>query len=335
MMFSLSSVDWQIVTTISSLVFAAGSLFVAFATMRWNRRESKHDKLEHLLQKCVKAMQTLESARIAMITAENLKKSFPADLSEQNQASARYKDSVNKFGNHIAEGSRLCKEVEQEISSVSFRFPDRISQPLNDLKSHLFLLGTSLNNVDLPKAELVSAKLTDTYRLITARARGWNLFDPLKIAKCCLSAFNHTRVVEDEYPFDLSPDRMDLVVQLVRKRITSEASNTFAIHPPKLILDDPAVLESDSILDKLEDSVFSVVFQDGQSEMLTLPELLVFVWQVINLTIQAEHINKKFSSVETGFNVDVELRLNVNDIMKPEMAKVLLSKVDFSPTPSD
>jgi len=46
------------------------------------------------------------------------------------------------------------------------------------------------------------------------------------------------------------------------------------------------------VIDELKDSVFSVVFQDGTANMLSLPELMAFVVNLITFAIHSAELSK-------------------------------------------
>ena len=71
-------------------------------------------------------------------------------------------------------------------------------------------------------------------------------------------------------------------------------------------------------------------------EMLTLTELMVFIHQLITVELNlaemiktAEHLPKHDLRLELNTIIDVRA------IMRPEMVKVLLAKIEFSPEASD
>jgi len=125
---------------------------------------------------------------------------------------------------------------------------------------------------------------------------------------------------------------------LVNKRATSQSGNSFAVHPPRKLLARPEIATSDRVIEELEDSVFHVVFQDGTKRLLTLVELMVFISQLIFIHFQLRDIDAMMRAASpSGGEAEIKVKMNLNiaAIMRLEMVKALLTKVEFSPVASD
>lgn len=130
---------------------------------------------------------------------------------------------------------------------------------------------------------------------------------------------------------------MDRIGALVGKRIADQGGNRFTVHPPKKLIDNPEICQADDVIEQLEASVFEVVFQDGTYEMLTFAELMVFVYQLIIVMANLIKIQETMGETlaEKGAEIKLNISFSVDEIMKPEVVKQLLSKIDFSDSPSN
>lgn len=130
---------------------------------------------------------------------------------------------------------------------------------------------------------------------------------------------------------------MDGVLELLHKRATTQSHNEFVVHPPRIVLNDPSILKSDDAVARLKNSIFSVVFQDGTAKMLSLPELLAFVFSLIPVAQQVQEVGEMISAGrhKGTHTVNISYQISMYQIMQPEMAKALLDKVSFSEVSSD
>ncbi|HEY2787289.1 MAG TPA: hypothetical protein VGJ05_20185, partial [Fimbriiglobus sp.] len=88
---------------------------------------------------------------------------------------------------------------------------------------------------------------------------------------------------------------------------------------------------------ELRSSVFTLVFQDGTVKMLSLPELMAFVFNLITFKLQTTEIEAMVRAAQPNVprEIQVSFQFSMHEIMKPEMVKALLEKVNFSDVPSD
>lgn len=97
------------------------------------------------------------------------------------------------------------------------------------------------------------------------------------------------------------------------------------------------MVNSDDVIDKLADARFRVEFEDGASEVLTMPELMVFTHQQIFLKLQMDEFLQQLdkSGVQQSVQASLNTTFNVEQIMHPELVKVLFSKIGFESTASE
>jgi hypothetical protein len=297
------------------------------------RRESRSHALSEVLDPMIRAVQTLNEAIGCRRTCDQLKMSYP-DHNEAPEAAVNLKRKVGDYGELIQAASAACKETEAAAAARSFRFPPRTVRLLSSATEDLFEAGRQLNDGKLDQAELFLAKIGDHYREITRYARGWRLAASLKAL--CAKVWSRRDDEEEPMPFDITPDRIRRILDLVYKRGTSQAHNPFAVHPPRALVEHPEIATSDKVIERLADSVFVVAFQDGTDEMLTLPEVMVFTYQLIMLSQAHADVAQMFASpLKHQVKVRVSQTFDVNEIMRPGMVKLLLSKITFSESPSD
>ena len=129
---------------------------------------------------------------------------------------------------------------------------------------------------------------------------------------------------------------MDAILELVHKRATSQARNTFAVHPPKKLLDQPEIAQSETAIEQLDKSVFLVAFQDGTTKKMSFVDLMVFTFNLIVLAQQQHDVSRMIRAVpEVPRDIEVSVRFSIDEIMRPEMVRLLLSKISFSNVASD
>lgn len=137
----------------------------------------------------------------------------------------------------------------------------------------------------------------------------------------------------------MSKEEIDGIMELVHKRVASQSQNSFAVHPPKTLLEHPEIAKSDRVIEELEDSAFMIVFQDGTAKLLSFVELMVFTYNLIVLAQQSREIDQMMRSFSGGAGGPVGIKVNfdfsVDQIMRPETVRVLLDKIEFSDVPTD
>jgi hypothetical protein len=281
----------------------------------------------------VKAAQQLHQANGCRRRCEQLKHSFPQP-DQAPEAAQRVNMLVAQYGQHITASRDEFRLAESEFAARAFRFPDRVARLVQGAVQSLSEFGRLVNDGAFDKADLQFAKFHDDYRQIVKEGRGWRLADPLEGILRHFRKKKQEEVRKDKY--GLSPKDMEAILALVHKRATSQADNTFAVHPPSRLLEHPEIALSEKVIDELDNSVFEVAFQDGTAKMMSLVELMIFTYNLIFLAQQMAELNRMMQVTSLGpRQVDVTLHLSVDEIMRPDMVRALLSKIEFSQEPSD
>lgn len=224
---------------------AAGALVIGIfgflfgvLSYRWNRRESRLEALSKILQPLVKAAQHLQEANACRRQCEQMKISFP-QAAFASEAAQRVNMLVAQYDEHIKDSHEDFRLAESEFASRSFRFPDKIARLVQKSVASLSEFGRLVNDGLFEKADLHLVKFRDDYGQITKAGRGWRLADPLEGIK------RHFRTEKKEDKaaerYDLSDEDMDAIMEMVHKRATSQAGNTFVVHPPKKLLARPEI----------------------------------------------------------------------------------------------
>ena len=129
--------------------------------------------------------------------------------------------------------------------------------------------------------------------------------------------------------FDLADDRTVTVAALVRQIVNSSCD--FQLFPPREVTSDPAILQSKEIVDRLADSKWWLRLDDGTEELLTLPELVALIYNLLAVKGQIDE-TKRQKKKTTGINIPV--MLDVTKLMQPDTVCMLLAKVDLEGLPS-
>jgi hypothetical protein len=316
---------------------AIGSLMLAiysfFYGNLWSRRETRLDALSKVLQPMLKAAQHLHEANSNRRTAEQLKVSFP-EPENAAEAVQRVNGFVEGFNDNLESGRVEFRAAEAEFASRWFRFPDRITRLVKTAMGSLSEYARKVNAGMCEQAELQFVKFRDDYNQIAREGRGWRLADPFEGIR---HHFRKDKKEETPDRYELSEKDMGAIMDLVHKRATSQAHNTFAVHGPKKLLERPEIAKSDKVIEELEDSVFVVAFQDGTTRMMTLVELMMFTFNLIHLKQQMIEVERMMeaSSHPGPADVQVSFRIPMDELMRPEMVKFLLDRIAFSDVPSD
>ena len=308
-------------------------LLLSFVTIRWSRRESRLEALTTVLQPMIKAAQQLSAANRCRQTCEKLKRSF-ASVPNSKEANERVNALIVDYGKLLSAGLDAFRMAEAEIASRSFRFPDRISKLVMQAQSSLLKLGKCVNDGKFDVADLQLAQFQDHYSRITMEARGWRLAGPFENLTRRLRKRQKLAPAHSKY--ELSENEMNIIMDLVHKRATSQSGNGFAVHPPQKLIDRPEIAKAENVIDELENEVFEVVFQDGTARMLSLPELMVFTFNLIEIAAQAFEVERMMQAIpKTEATVKVTFTMSVDEIMRPELVRTLLDKITFSEESSD
>lgn len=330
-----SWVNPRTLVAIGGLAIGVFGIMFAILTHRWGRRESRLSALEMILRPLIRSAQCLLRANTNRRQCEQLKHSYPEPKASP-EVVQRVNSLVEEYGELIKSAESYFREAESEFASRHFRLPDAISKSIKTANATLSEMGRFVNEGLFDKADIQLARFRDEYKQITDTARGWRLADPFE---GILRRFRKTAPADEERlaEYELTQKEMDGVLELLHKRVTTQAGNTFVVHPPKKICDNPEILVSDDAINALRDSVFSVVFQDGTAKMLSLPELMALVYNLIVVAQQSAELNAMLHAAQpTGpREFRVSFQFAMCEIMRPAMVKVLLSKITFAETPSD
>jgi hypothetical protein len=324
-------IEWTTTNTLTVIFGVVGWVFFGIDRLR-HRAESRNKALTEILEPFIECLQNLNDANSARLARERLLHSYH-NPQEVPQAQATIAKKLEEYNARIAQSSVSFKRVEQCFASRLFLFPARLRDLLGKARESLSETGKKVNLGMFDQAELGVAKTLDYHREIIRYAAGvrWQAYFGW-VRRLSEKRFVK-RTPTPQERFALSDKEMQEVIDLVYKRVTTQASHTFVVHAPQKLLDNPAISQADDVIDQLENEIFEVVFQDGTAAMLSLPALMVFTYHLIMLKHAVGEIIATAQGPVTGtvtskFSVDY-------DIMRPEMVKSLLSKIEFAESASD
>ena len=332
----LASDPWNDPKTWIALVsccFGACGFLFGILAFRWNRSESRLDALGKVLQPLFRAAQHMHKANKTRRTLERLRTSFP-EAGAAAKAAERAKKLFDEYGACVSAGEEQFRLAESELAARSFRFPDKVNRLVIAAQTSVSEFARIAQLGQFDKADMQFAKFMDDYRQIRDYARGWRLADPLEWIKCHFAQWKKPQPEAGKY--DLSKEEMDGIMDLIHKRATTQSHNTFAVHPPQKLIDNPELAKSDRVIEELEDSPFMVVFQDGTSRLMSLVELVVFTYNLI--TLKAEHIRvakMMEAAPQNACTIEINFKFTMEQLMRPEFVKALLEKIEFSKLASD
>lgn len=318
---------------LASCCFGACGFLFGILSFRWNRSENRLAALGKVLQPLFRAAQHMYKANNSRRTRERLRTSFPDEASAA-EAKQRAERLFNDYNECISAAEEQFRIAESELAASSFRFPDKVTRLVFAAQASMSEFSRVAQLGQFDQADMQFARFQDDYRQIRKYARGWRLMDPLEGIKRYFPKWGKPEPEKSKY--DLSNDDMKSIMDLIHKRATTQSQNTFAVHPPQKLIDNPELAKSDRVIEELEDSPFMVVFQDGTSRLMSLVELLVFTYNL--LMVQVEHIRlaKMMEAVpQEVCNIKVNFQFSVEQLMRPEFVKALLDKIEFSKIASD
>jgi hypothetical protein len=133
--------------------------------------------------------------------------------------------------------------------------------------------------------------------------------------------------VESAAKFDvflLPEERMAVVAKLVGSIVQS--GREFTLYPPKEVTSDPAVLKSPEIVSRLAKAKWWLRIDDGTEEILTLPELVGLLYNLLAARRQLDDVKRR---AKTKGSVSIGITFDAAKLMTPESVRNLLGKVNL------
>lgn len=318
------------ISIISAFIGISGFLF-GILSFYWNRKENRLEVLSKPLQAFIRCAQHLQRANSARKNCESIKAAFPK-MDNDSDAAQYFNMHLSQYSEHIKKSEEELRNGESEFHSRSFRFPDNIGKLVEGLGRILVDAGGHVNSGRFDQAEMAIAQFNDSYRQVVSIGRGWRLLDPLEGIKKKIRG--QKKLADNpKIEFDISDSSMKKLTNLIHKRATTHSRNTFSVMPPKIVLNEPGCVSSIDVVAKLKNEPFNVVFQDGDSMLMALHELVFFVYNLIFLSHQMKEISEMAKvNPNAPFEASVKVRISIDELMRPEMVKLLLSKIEFSTT---
>lgn len=330
----LREAGWTVTNTVT-----VGTAVVGWLLFFWERRlrakESKSRDLTEVLEPFLAATQSLRLANDTRRTREKLLHSFP-DARKAPEATQRVMELMDSYSSTIKSAADDVRRFERAIGARAFRFPARLNRLLKEAMNLLATAGKHVDAGFFAQAALAIAQIRDKYAQIQIYAWGVRWDSAFAWRRKTSEKLFEKRETARNARFELTEKEMGRILALIQKRWTTQSRNSFVVHPPKKLIDNKAILRSNDVVEQLEDSVFSVVFQDGEGVMMSFPELMVFVYQLVATRAELMNFQKAAAVMDHKPNdVSVTLQFTVDQIMHSELVKALLSTIEFSNDPSD
>ena len=137
-------------------------------------------------------------------------------------------------------------------------------------------------------------------------------------------------------PFHVPEDRIDTMFKLITRLARQGKGGSYRVYPPQIVIDDPAVLQADDVVDRLRDTTWHVRFYDGRVERFNFVEMVTFlhlIGDIRGAMGQAGALAKVQGSTLDDPSV-VNRRLHIPTVMAPASVKRLLNGVSLQPTSS-
>jgi len=331
---TLQSSGWTVTNSVTAVLAMIGwLLFIWEREVR--RTESKANQLTEILDPLIGAAQNLRLANRTRRKREDLSRSYP-DPEKAPEAAYHADRMLQEYQSFLNAAAEDLRRFERCHGSRVFRLPRRLNKLLDDAKNTLSKAGDHVNAGKFDQTDVEIARVLDIYKTINEYIAGVSWKSRFSWVRKKQEKKLDKQQEAERKRFDLSENEVREVLDLINKRITTQAPNTFVVHPPKKLIDNPSIAQADNVLDELEDSIFSVVFQDGTSAMIGLPQLMMLVHQLIMLQHHMSQMTKSFEVLDQKpDSVQLSVSFTEKHLMSPEMVKLLLSKIEFSKSPSD
>ena len=115
---------------------------------------------------------------------------------------------------------------------------------------------------------------------------------------------------------------MSLVVELIQ--LVLRDSCDFELYPPREVVSDPSVLQSDEIAERLLGTKWWLSFDNGREELLPFPQTIVLLYNVVTMLAERE---KVVGSLKAGEQAKVRLKASLPELLRPEVVRAILNKV--------
>jgi hypothetical protein len=134
---------------------------------------------------------------------------------------------------------------------------------------------------------------------------------------------------DEKKPPLVSNERLSHVIELARRIAQSEKG--FKINPPKMVADDPSILASEQVVERLTGTIWLIRPEGGSEERLTLPELVVMLFNLF--AIRDQIVLGKKSGFPDG-SITFSLSFDVPKLMSPEIVRSILSQLHIVRPPA-
>jgi hypothetical protein len=286
--------------------------------------------MSEMLRSYIKAAQQLKRASDARLKRERIVRSFvPAEHTELAKAHAA--QLMDAFKHSTEQAQDAFVNFEAEFAANKFRFSALTNSVIAEAVQALSKLGAAVNDGNFAASETQLGLVKELYAELNDIAKRLSARGALRLL---ISMVLGRRQSERTSPL-ITQEEMDMVFALLHKRITTQAAATFKVFPPKCVLERPEILKAAQVTPELVSARFCILFQDGSSELVSLPALLVLVSQLLMMAEQQSKFFEQVEKAEIGVELSLRSEINPSDLMKPEIRSALLDKLDFANQPSE
>ena len=127
---------------------------------------------------------------------------------------------------------------------------------------------------------------------------------------------------------DLTDDQLRRITDMVKSVITTRCY--FRVFPPREVVEEPAVLRADDVVERLLHTKWWLAFNDGREELVSFPELIAMTYQLVMVNATIEEVQRDMQSKgETDGTVDIDASFNLWELLQPDMARSLLRRLSI------
>ena len=127
---------------------------------------------------------------------------------------------------------------------------------------------------------------------------------------------------------DLTDDQLRRITDMVKSVITTRCY--FKVFPPREVVEEPAVLRADDVVERLLHTKWWLAFNDGREELVSFPELIAMTYQLVMVNAVVEEMQRDMQSKgETDGTVDIDASFNLWELLQPDMARSLLRRLSI------
>jgi hypothetical protein len=325
---SSSSTVTVVISTLA-LAISIGGFTLSLLTFRWNRHEKAREAVTNITRAMCKTLYHLSRCKEAR-RRRDLLVFHHSPIAVNSDAAHHAESLLSDYTTNLGKAAESHGILEAELAAQRHRFDLTLLKLISELQIVLSRIGDAVNRGDHNAYDVLHIRFGKLIKYLSDATKH------LSLSSDALEEIKEKPAIAggDDW---ISETEMRTVSELVHKRATNQANNTFLVFGPQIILNDSSLLKSPGLAEKLRNHPFAVSFQDGTTVKLTFAQFVFFVYEIIFLAQQIEEVASKLNKADFKEPTKVEVKTSVKteELMSDAVLQVLMTKVEFSPIPAE